>query len=195
MNPARALNVAMVVPRTEAEGPGVRFAVWVQGCPLRCAGCCNPEMLPFSARTSTAPEALIEQAVAANVEGVSFLGGEPFSQALGLAAVAEGVRSAGLSVMVFSGFLLSALAARTDEGTRRLLAATDLLVDGPYVEAERTLDRRWVGSRNQTMHFLSDRYDPNDPRFSASNHLEIRMVNGAVEVNGWPLLGARTRIP
>jgi anaerobic ribonucleoside-triphosphate reductase activating protein len=43
----RTLRVAQVVPCTEAEGPGRRFALWFQGCPLRCPGCCNPEMLPF----------------------------------------------------------------------------------------------------------------------------------------------------
>ena len=41
------LRVAQIVPFTEAEGPGRRFALWFQGCPLRCPGCCNPEMLPF----------------------------------------------------------------------------------------------------------------------------------------------------
>ena len=37
------MQIAQVVPVTEAEGPGKRFAVWFQGCPLRCPGCCNPE--------------------------------------------------------------------------------------------------------------------------------------------------------
>ena len=41
------MQIAQVVPCTEAEGPGKRFAVWFQGCPLRCPGCCNPEFLPF----------------------------------------------------------------------------------------------------------------------------------------------------
>ena len=45
------LSVAQIVPHTEAEGPGVRFALWFQGCPLRCPGCCNPEMLPFDGGT------------------------------------------------------------------------------------------------------------------------------------------------
>src|SRR6478609_9104191 len=102
------LRIAQVVPRTEAEGPGVRFAVWVQGCPMRCAGCCNPEMLAFAARTAVAPEAL--------------------AQGDGLAHVARGVRAAGLSVMVFSGYTLAEIAALPGAGPRELLAATDLLV-------------------------------------------------------------------
>ena len=42
------LQVAQIVPCTEAEGPGRRFALWFQGCPLRCPGCCNPEFIPFA---------------------------------------------------------------------------------------------------------------------------------------------------
>lgn len=192
---ARAVNVAQVVPRTEAEGPGWRFAVWVQGCPLRCKGCCNPEMLPFVGGQRVKSSDLVHAALAADVEGVSFLGGEPFAHALALAEVAEGVRAEGLSVMVFSGFTQDQLQARHDPGGRRLLAATDLLVDGPYVERLRTTERRWVGSSNQGLRFLTDRYHPDDPRFSAANHLEIRWVDGELQMNGWPLRGARTKVP
>ena len=189
------VNTAMVVPRTEAEGPGLRFAIWGQGCPLRCPGCCNPEMLAFVPRTARRPSDLVEEAVRAGVEGVSFLGGEPFAQAEGFAAVAEGVQARGLTVMVFSGYPLKVLRARPDEASRRLLAATDLLVDGPYIEAERTTDRRWIGSANQGLRFLTDRYQPDDPRFAAPNHLEIRLVDGVLELNGWPVKGADTSLP
>jgi anaerobic ribonucleoside-triphosphate reductase activating protein len=186
------LQVALTVPRTEAEGPGVRFAVWVQGCPLRCPGCCNPEMLAFREAAAMTPAELLARIleVKGDIEGVSFLGGEPTSQAEGLAAVAAGARAHGLSVMVFSGFTLEELRARKDPHVDALLACTDLLVDGRYVESRRTLTRRYVGSDNQVMHFLTDRYTPADPRFSSSNTIEIRLVKGQVIVNGWPLKGA-----
>src|SRR5215468_4636164 len=100
------MRVAQIVPATEAEGPGVRFALWFQGCPLRCPGCCNPEMLPFEGGTPmTAAEVLrqVEQAVREHgVEGVSLLGGEPLAHAAGAAVVARGVRESGLSLMVYS---------------------------------------------------------------------------------------------
>src|SRR5205085_9942056 len=82
------LNVALIVPRTEAEGPGVRFAVWVQGCPLRCPGCCNPEMLDDKAATPMKASDVVA-AIPDDVEGISFLGGEPTMQAEALAAVAQ----------------------------------------------------------------------------------------------------------
>jgi len=185
------LELALVVPRTEAEGPGTRFAVWVQGCPMRCPGCCNPEMLPFGRGERVRAEDLARDAIAAEVEGVSFLGGEPFAQA---AIVAREVRARGLSVMVYSGYTLAEIRALPGEGAAALLAQTDLLVDGRYEEARRTTTRRWVGSDNQVMHFLTDRHAPDDPRFREPNHLEIRLKNGVVTLNGYPALGARTRL-
>ncbi len=187
-----ALNVANVIDRTGAEGPGTRFAVWVQGCPMRCRGCCNPEQLAFVERESVTPAALAERALRAGVEGVSLLGGEPMAQAAGLARFAALVREGGLSVMVFTGYTLEELGATEDDGVRALLASTDLLVDGRYEESLRTSARRWVGSTNQRMHFLTDRYRADDPCFARPNTLEIHLRDGEVVVNGWPVTGAAT---
>ena len=186
------LNVALIVPRTEAEGPGTRMAVWVQGCPLRCPGCCNPEMLAHKDATWLRADDLAARAAAAGVEGISFLGGEPTAQAKGLAAVAREVRAHGMSVMVFSGYTLAELRARGDADVDDLLLHTDLLVDGRYVEAQRTTTRRWIGSDNQVLHFLTDRYAPDDARFHEDNALEIRFANGVVTMNGFPIKGALT---
>src|SRR5436305_4301809 len=110
MSPPPVLSVAQVVPCTEAEGPGRRFALWFQGCPLRCPGCCNPEMLPFEGGTPMTVAAVLEQLDAAvrehGVEGVSLLGGEPLAHAAGAAPLARAVRQRGLTVMIYSGFTL-----------------------------------------------------------------------------------------
>jgi anaerobic ribonucleoside-triphosphate reductase activating protein len=191
------INVAMVIERTGAEGPGERFALWVQGCPLRCAGCCNPEMLPFVSRASWEPAALARAAITQRshgVEGVTLLGGEPFSQAGPLAEFARIVREAGLSVMTFTGHTHEHLVGLRDPDTDALLAQTDLLVDGPYEPGRRSTNQRWVGSDNQRMLFLTGRYRPDDPRFTDGNTVEIRMKNGRITLNGWPVDGARTRV-
>src|ERR1700684_2240184 len=104
------LSVAQIVPVTEAEGPGLRFALWFQGCPLRCPGCCNPEMLPFTGGHTVALALLLEQihniAIDHGIEGVTLRGAEPLAHAAGGAAVARAVQKCGLSVMVFSGYIL-----------------------------------------------------------------------------------------
>ncbi|MEZ4391276.1 MAG: 4Fe-4S single cluster domain-containing protein [Polyangiales bacterium] len=188
------LSLAMMIPRTEAEGPGLRMALWVQGCPMRCAGCCNPEMLPFErgpgASTRRVTE-LLESLRGLDVEGVSLLGGEPFAHDAPLAELAEGARALGRSVMVFSGYTLEELRASPRPDTARLLAATDLLVDGRYEASRQSTSRRWIGSDNQRLHLLTDRYRADDPRFTAPNQVELRLRGDALTVSGWPLFGAR----
>src|SRR3954467_13519416 len=104
------MQIAQVVPCTEAEGPGKRFAVWFQGCPLRCPGCCNPEMLPFEGGTAVGLSTLAEMMCQArdqfNVEGISLLGGEPLAHLDGAVALARQARNEELSVMVYSGYTL-----------------------------------------------------------------------------------------
>ncbi|MCA9669530.1 MAG: radical SAM protein [Myxococcales bacterium] len=183
------LRVAQLVRDTDAEGPGRRFALWVQGCTLRCAGCCNPEM--FGERGGELREVAELVGLVAStphIEGLSLLGGEPLQQPAGAAALLAGVRARGLSTMVYSGYTLAEIEAQAerDAAVRALLEATDLLVDGRYDETQPEPTRRWIGSRNQQMHFLSDRYAPDDPRFVADNQVEIRFENGQLLVNGWP---------
>ncbi len=175
------------MPDTEAEGPGRRFAIWVQGCPLRCADCCNPELLAFSGGNERATDELAaEIANTPHIEGVSFLGGEPMSQPGPLLDLIERIRQRGLSTMIFSGFTLTELRARERADIEQILALTDLLVDGRYERDQPESTRRWIGSRNQVMHFLSDRYCPDDPQFQQENTIEIRLSKDGLLVNGWP---------
>ena len=185
------LRVATIVDDTRAEGPGRRWALWVQGCSIRCAACCNPEMFDERRGQPTAVTELaarISAAHARGVEGVTFLGGEPFEQAAGLAQLARHARSLALTVMVFSGYTLAALEARADAA--ELLALIDLLVDGPYdrtrPEPAPPAGRRWIGSANQVMHHLTAAYTASDPQLREPNTIEIRLSKGALSINGWP---------
>lgn len=192
--PELTLSIAQVVPCTEAEGPGRRFAIWFQGCPLRCPGCCNPEFLPFhggeSWPISTMLQLIEASQQAHNIEGLSLLGGEPFAHVEGALAVSSHAQQRGLSVMIYSGFTLEQLQARRDPLTEELLRQTDVLVDGPYLRDYPEPTRRWIGSSNQRLHFLTPRYDPSDPCWQHKNTLEVRMTNGEVIINGFPAKAA-----
>jgi len=181
------LSVAQIIPVTQAEGPGSRFALWFQGCPLRCPGCCNPEMLPFEGGTPISVAEVLRQIDAHRdqIEGITLMGGEPSSHASGAALLARGVQQRGLSVMVFSGFMLEELQQSPDPAVAELLALTDILVDGPYVREMPDFERRWIGSTNQRIHFLTSRYHF-DERWHKKNTLEIRLKNGELTVNGFP---------
>lgn len=187
------LSVAQVIPRTEAEGPGERFAIWLQGCPLRCPGCCNPEMLPFDGGTQTAVDDLVAQILkehaATPLEGITLLGGEPFAHARGASELARHVRVAGLSVMAFSGWTLVELREKHDAAIDALLTETDILVDGPFVRELPESSRRWIGSANQQVHFLTNRCSADDRRWTLPNTLEIRYDGEMVLINGFPAAG------
>ena len=91
------LRVAQIVPCTEAEGPGKRFALWFQGCPLRCPGCCNPEMLPFDGgepmTLAEVVDLLRRTHEAKELEGITLLGGEPTAHAVAATALARLARN------------------------------------------------------------------------------------------------------
>jgi anaerobic ribonucleoside-triphosphate reductase activating protein len=118
------------------------------------------------------------------IEGITFLGGEPFEQAEALAQLACKVQAAGLSVTTFTGFSYEGLKTGADPATTRLLAATDLLIDGSYQEGLFDLSRPWVGSANQRYHFLTKRYRPSDIE-GIPNQIEIRISpDGTAFLNG-----------
>jgi anaerobic ribonucleoside-triphosphate reductase activating protein len=191
------LRVACRLSDTEAEGPGRRFAVWVQGCPIRCAGCCNPEMFDERGGREIAVAELVRELAEARgrgVEGLTLLGGEPFAQAAPASRLARAARELGLTVMVFSGYTRAELEARGDDGgAAALLAATDILVDGQYrrelPEPPPPLGRRWVGSSNQVIHRLSEAAQ-GDRRLDAGgaggNTVELRLSGATLTINGWP---------
>lgn len=186
------MRVAAVVPVTEAEGPGARLAIWAQGCALRCPGCCNPHMFdPAGGREATPAELAAEMdRVAGRIEGISLLGGEPFDQARAAAEVAREARRRGLSVVVFTGYVLEELRAGAVAGAADLLARTDLLVDGRYDRDAPETRRRWVGSANQRFHFLGDRYAPGIEMARAGEPdrtVELRIgPDGRAHASGWP---------
>ena len=141
--------MASRLPCTEAEGPGRRAALWVQGCNKRCRGCCNPAYLQLAERELVSASSVLDWLRNAHhahdLEGVTFLGGEPMLQAQGLAFVAQGAQSLGLSVMVFSGYTKSELDVLRLPGADQLLRYTDVLVDGPFEAAVSNLKCNTAG--------------------------------------------------
>lgn len=188
------LNVAKIIDVTQAEGPGLRTAIWVQGCLKRCVGCCNGQFLKIQPADVRDSQMIIEQ-IAQNqqqygIEGVTFLGGEPFLQAEGLADVAQACHKMGLSVMVFSGYQLEELEddARF-KGASQLLKATDVLVDGEYQQALTENVRNWVGSTNQRFHYFTDFYDVSIETRSLTVTNEWRIdAQGNILGNGLPFI-------
>ncbi len=154
------LNVTRLVRRSRVNGPGWRAAVWVQGCTLRCPGCFNPETHAHERRHLLDPVELAESLATEDIEGLSILGGEPFEQAAACARLAGQARARGLSVVTYSGYTSAFLRRSPLPEVQALLAATDLLIAGPFVQRLANDGQGWHGSTNQELVFLTDRYGP-----------------------------------
>lgn len=152
----RSILVYMTEPAVTVLGPGVRYAVWVQGCHRSCPGCIAQSSHAESAGKRMTPNELAWEILLSGAEGVTISGGEPFLQAEALAEMVRLVRRRkDLGVIVYTGYLYEELQAMPEAAG--LLAETDLLIDGPYIQAlDDGLSLR--GSSNQRVLPLTERY-------------------------------------
>jgi anaerobic ribonucleoside-triphosphate reductase activating protein len=183
------MRLGMVVPETRVEGPGSRFALWVQGCPLRCSGCFNPQFFEPDGGDDYSVAELIGQLenqknLTPEVEGVTLLGGEPLAQAKATASFLEEVRGLGLSSVLFTGYTLKHVESNGSKEARQAVALSDVVVAGPFLRNRLDSERPWLGSTNQTYHFMTNRYSIDD--FQGTDGLELSISkNGELKLNGW----------
>lgn len=169
--------------RSQANGPGERFVVWVQGCPIHCPGCWNRDTWdPAGGQDSSVAELLTEIAAVEGLDGVTFTGGEPMAQAEALAELAAACRTRGLSVFIFTGYRQDQLKTPAQ---LKLWGLADIVVAGPYIQAQRSFEHAWVGSANQQVHFVTNRYSLADQQNAvrAEAHLD---PDGTITWTGFP---------
>ena len=142
------MRIAGIVNDSIVDGPGLRLAIFAQGCPHHCPGCHNPESHDFAGGSDMDTEKIIAR-MDANplLDGITLTGGEPFEQPDACRSLADAAHARGLNVWAYSGYTFEQLCAVPEK--RRLLEACDVLVDGPFLLAERSLDLRFRGSKNQ----------------------------------------------
>ena len=143
------LDLAGIVGDSIVDGPGIRTCIFCQGCPHHCEGCHNPETWEFGTGTPMEEERIVD-IVRSNplCRGVTFSGGEPFAQAEGFARLARLLKEKGYEVASYSGYTFEQLLHGTP-AQRELLGCIDVLIDGPFVLSERSLQLPFRGSRNQ----------------------------------------------
>lgn len=179
-------------------GPHRRAVIWVHGCCFSCPGCIA------SGFHAQSPHILSADAMAdwflslPDVEGLTISGGEPMLQAAALSDMLDRIRSQrDAGVIVYTGFTHEALPARKDKGIDRLLAHTDLLIDGPYIREQDQGDYA-RGSANQRLLNLSSRYlSDMDYYRQTKRDMQIRIyddhllmvgVPSATQANTWQAL-------
>lgn len=183
------LRVARRAASCRVLGPGKRAVVWFHGCSRGCAGCIAAEMNQSEKFESWTAEGLAEWVKGcAGIEGVTLSGGEPLEQEIEvLGDFLRLVKSDGrnLGVIMFTGYCLEEL---SEEARREILPCLDVLVDGPYEEAQDD-SRDLRGSANQRIHFLTPRYETAQGSFFGADcrNVEISLtVDNHVGINGIP---------
>ena len=144
------LRIAGTIAESIVDGPGIRFVLFTQGCPHHCPECHNPQTHDFAGGEERTTEELFAEITKNRfVRAVTFSGGEPFCQPAPLAELSCALREKGYHLMSYSGFTFEQLQASADPAVHELLSQLDLLVDGPFLIAERNISLRFRGSANQ----------------------------------------------
>ncbi len=151
---SKKLNVAHINLCTETEGPYKRMAIWFQGCNIKCEGCCNPQLQEIKVAHLMTVQEVVNIATRSKdeneIEGVTFLGGEPTMQE-GLVSLCNALSEIGLGTILFTGKKYESLDMDIKE-------SVDLIVDGKFEVELIDNDRNLVGSSNQRIICLSERY-------------------------------------
>ena len=146
------MRIYGLVQDSIVDGPGFRFVCFVQGCPHHCPGCHNPDSHdPTGGREMDVEEVAAQMLSNPLTDGLTLSGGEPMEQAADCLRLAERAHGAGLNVWCYTGYTLEHLLQEGTTDQRALLEQVDVLVDGPFLLAERTLSLPWRGSRNQRL--------------------------------------------
>lgn len=189
LEPAGRLNLAHVVRRTSALGPGdLRSAVWFQGCPLACPGCISPEWQVFRPALEPTPQDLADWFLRdPDIHALTLSGGEPTLQSAAAAEFLRLVRQKReISVICFSGYTYDQLLSSPPAlGVDDLLAQVDVLVDGPFLRELAQTTQGLRGSSNQNFIYLTNRI-PAGSLELAERKVEIHIHADAAVMVGIP---------
>lgn len=144
------MSVSGVTGDSIVDGPGLRLTIFTQGCPHHCPGCHNPQTHdPNGGAWANTEDILAAAAENPLLDGITLSGGDPFLQPIPCLALAKGAHQLGLNVWTYTGYTWEALWAENDPEKLALLRETDVLIDGPFLLAERSLELKFKGSKNQ----------------------------------------------
>lgn len=154
------IRITSFIDESFVDGDGIRFAIFLQGCPHNCKGCHNPTTHDFEGGNIIDTKQLIAK-YKKNflIKGITLTGGEPLCQIEAVTELASAAKKLNLSVWCYTGYIYENI---TNENFRKnefftraqinkFLNYVDVLVDGPYIESQRDLTLQFRGSKNQRL--------------------------------------------
>lgn len=148
------LRVAGFEKESIVDGPGIRYVLFLQGCPHQCLGCHNPQTHKIDGGVSMTIEEILEDIHSKkHLDGVTFSGGDPFIQPVPLLELAKQLKAEGMHLVIYSGFTYEQLIEKGegDLAIQGLLDTVDILVDGRFILEKKDLALAFRGSSNQRL--------------------------------------------
>ena len=146
------IRLAGVVDDSIVDGPGLRFSVFTQGCSHHCPGCHNPETHdPSGGHDGDTDELIARMKKNPLLSGITLSGGDPMEQSVPCLELARAAHGMGLNVWTYTGYTWEQLLTESDPDRMALLRETDVLVDGPFIQSQRSLELNFCGSKNQRL--------------------------------------------
>lgn len=159
------MNYSGLILNDITAAPGLCVSFFTQGCPHRCKGCHNPETWEFGRGKEFTSDTLNQIINGLTAQGIQrdlcIMGGEPLcdENAFLTYLVIKEVKNKvpGAKVYIWTGYTYEELLQRQHPQVRGSLELADVLIDGPYIEAERDITLEMRGSRNQRIIDLSEK--------------------------------------
>jgi len=178
------INIAAEIQESVVNGPGKRYVIWVQGCPFECPGCFNPDFQPFIPNKLVNITTLSRKILSVEtIEGVTYTGGEPFTQCEALIILNKILIKKGLSIISYSGYTLDELHQLKNPFVMEFLSQLDILIDGRFLQKYKA-NLLWRGSNNQNVHFLTDRYSDFKSKINSGGEIELIVGNNKITYTG-----------
>lgn len=134
------------------DGPGIRMTIFTQGCNHHCPGCQNPQTHDFNGGHFIDIDEILSM-IDENplLDGITFSGGDPMDQAAALVPLAREIKERGMNLVIFTGYTYERLMELSHEcpDMFELLTFADILIDGPFIMAKKSLELKFRGSSNQ----------------------------------------------
>ncbi len=143
------LNVYGIEKESFVDGPGIRYALFLQGCPHNCPGCHNKDSHSFEEnKMMNIAQIAQDYKSRSYLKGLTISGGEPFCQAEMLLLLLELLEDDKRDIIIYSGYTFDEILS-LGNSERELLKRCDVLIDGKFIEEDKSLEIKFRGSKNQ----------------------------------------------
>ncbi len=176
------IRIQEIFEESRANGPGLRFVVFMQGCNFKCEGCINPQTHDPNGGFCLTVIDLVQRikSIRDKLEGVTITGGEPFQQSNALYELTSNIKELGLSIIISTGYELDELEYEI-QNLNQIINNCDVLICGRFHHDE-YLGRGLLGSTNKRIILFTHKYQFKD--IYNTPILEIQISNNEIKSSG-----------